>query len=76
MENLIILAVIALIVGLAVGYIRKEKKRGVKCIGCPNGCSCGLRYAVPGGNAESMLNGSPQPVNRAIHSERQEYKNE
>ena len=83
MENLIILAVIALIVGLAVGYIRKEKKRGVKCIGCPNGCSCsgacggcGIRCAVPGGNAENLLNGSQQPVNRAIHSERQEYKNE
>ena len=40
MENLIILAVIAIIIGLAVGYIHKEKKRGVKCISCPNGCSC------------------------------------
>lgn len=40
MENLIILAVIAIIIGLAVGYIHKAKKRGVKCIGCPNGCSC------------------------------------
>ena len=40
MENLIILAVVALIVGLAGSYIHKERKRGVKCIGCPEGCSC------------------------------------
>ena len=39
MENLIILAVIAIILGLAVGYIHKEKKRGARCIGCPSGCS-------------------------------------
>ncbi len=50
MENLIVLAVIALILGMAGGYIRKAKKQGVKCIGCPDaktcsgncsGCSCG-----------------------------------
>lgn len=38
--NILILAIIALILGLAIGYIRKEKKRGVKCVGCPaGGCS-------------------------------------
>ena len=40
MENILIIAIVAVIIGLAVSYIRKEKKRGVKCIGCPNGCSC------------------------------------
>ena len=40
MENILIIAVVALIVSLAAGYIRKEKKRGVRCIGCPDGCSC------------------------------------
>ena len=51
MENLIILAVVGVIVGLAAGYIYKEKKKGTRCIGCPNGkkcdgsCSgCGSRY--------------------------------
>ena len=38
MENFIIIAVVALIVGFAARYIHKEKKRGVKCIGCPEGC--------------------------------------
>lgn len=40
MVDLILIAVIGTIVGLAAMYIHKEKKRGVKCIGCPEGCSC------------------------------------
>lgn len=40
MENFIIIAVIALIIGFAVFYICKEKKRGVKCIGCSESCNC------------------------------------
>ena len=40
MENFIIIAVVALIVGAAARYIHLEKKRGVRCIGCPEGCSC------------------------------------
>ena len=44
MTDIVLLAVIALIVGGAGVYIYKAKKRGAKCIGCPNGgkgCSCG-----------------------------------
>lgn len=41
MEDLIVIAVILLIVVSAGVYIWKAKKRGVKCIGCPEGCSCG-----------------------------------
>lgn len=43
----IALAVIALIVGAAVFYIVRAKKRGAKCVGCPyskqcaDKCSCG-----------------------------------
>lgn len=40
MINFIILAVIALILGSAVYYIRKAKKRGVNCIGCPDSGTC------------------------------------
>lgn len=40
MENIIIIAVLAVIVGLAAGYVYKAKKSGRKCIGCPDGCSC------------------------------------
>jgi len=38
-KDVIIIALIALIIGLAVIYIYKAKKSGKKCIGCPDGCS-------------------------------------
>lgn len=40
MENIIIIAVLAIILGGAVAYIIKAKKSGKKCIGCPSGGSC------------------------------------
>ena len=40
--DILILAVVAVIIGLAIRYIRKAKKSGKKCTGCPDGgCSCG-----------------------------------
>ena len=39
-EEIIAIAIIALIIGGAVFYIVKAKKSGRKCIGCPDGCSC------------------------------------
>ena len=40
MINYILIAVVAAIVGLAVWYIRKEKRRGIQCVGCPDAPSC------------------------------------
>ena len=40
MENIIAFAVIVILVGFAVGYMIREKKNGVKCIGCPDGHKC------------------------------------
>ncbi len=40
MANIIALAVIFLVIGGAVAYIIREKKRGKKCIGCPYCSSC------------------------------------
>lgn len=40
MEDFIIIAVLAIIIGLAVFYVYKAKKNGKKCIGCPSECSC------------------------------------
>ena len=37
----LVVFVIAIIIGGAVLYIRKAKKSGKKCIGCPHGGSCG-----------------------------------
>ena len=36
----VVIAVIALILGSAIFYIRKAKKSGKKCIGCPDGGAC------------------------------------
>ena len=49
MINVVLVLIIIAIVGGALAYIRKEKKRGVRCVGCPdagacsgscNGCGC------------------------------------
>ncbi len=38
--TIIVIAVIVAILGSAIFYIVRAKKRGVKCIGCPAGSSC------------------------------------
>ena len=40
MENLLLVFVIGTIVGAAAGYVRRAKKRGVKCVGCPDSGTC------------------------------------
>ncbi|MEE1101336.1 MAG: FeoB-associated Cys-rich membrane protein [Agathobacter sp.] len=40
MENLIIFGILVILVGVAVFYIRKEKKKGTRCIGCPSAGCC------------------------------------
>ena len=40
MVNIIIVLLITLAVGAAVGYIIKAKRSGKKCIGCPYSDSC------------------------------------
>ena len=40
MKNLIVIAILLIIIGVAVFYIYKEKKKGKRCIGCPAGGCC------------------------------------
>lgn len=40
MKNFIIIAIIVVILTSAVLYIQKQKKKGVRCIGCPDGTKC------------------------------------
>ena len=49
MENLIIIVIMVLIVGLAGGYVYKAKKSGKKCIGCPDSGSCSKNCGCCGG---------------------------
>lgn len=41
MENIIIVAILIIIIGLAAFYVYRAKKKGKKCIGCPDSGSCG-----------------------------------
>lgn len=47
MADLIVVIIILVIVGAAVFYIVREKKKGVKCIGCPASANCA--HAKKGG---------------------------
>ena len=38
--DIVIVAVVAVIVGLSIWYIYRSKKSGKKCIGCPDGGNC------------------------------------
>ena len=40
MADIIVVAILLVIVGAAIYYIRREKKRGVTCIGCPHAGTC------------------------------------
>lgn len=43
MTNFIIIAIVAVVVGLALGYIIRQKKQGAKCIGCAHSKTCGSK---------------------------------
>lgn len=40
MESLIVAGILAVLVGAAVLFIWKEKKKGRRCIGCPSAGCC------------------------------------
>lgn len=40
MIDILIIAILAVIVGGAALYIRKARKNGTKCIGCPQARNC------------------------------------
>lgn len=47
-----IIFIIVILVGIAVYYIRKEKKQG-KCIGCPHAKECAAKKAGQACNSKS-----------------------
>ena len=47
MENIIIVVILAAIVCGIVLYLRRAKKRGEKCIGCPYAKECGGHCSSP-----------------------------
>ena len=51
--DLLIVGIIAMILGAAALYIYKAKKKGVKCIGCPEGAKCSGCCAGCSGNCSN-----------------------
>lgn len=43
MVNIIIIALLLVLNGLAIAYIYRSKKKGKTCIGCPYSGSCGKK---------------------------------
>ena len=50
MIDILIIAMVAVILGLAVRYIWRARKKGIKCIGCPDGAMCSGNCAGCSGN--------------------------
>lgn len=48
MADFIIIAILVLLVGSALRYIRKSSKKGVKCVGCPYAASCSSQKSCSG----------------------------
>lgn len=46
----LIIGIIVVILGLALLYIHKAKKKGIKYIGCPDGAKCAGNCAGCSGN--------------------------
>jgi len=40
MIDFAIVVLVAAIIGVAAGYIVRSRKKGKKCIGCPDSCAC------------------------------------
>ena len=43
MKDILVIALVAVIVALAVWYVIRAKKKGIKCVGCPEGLKCGTK---------------------------------
>lgn len=43
MADIIVLSVVLICLSAALLYIRKEKKKGIRCIGCPAAGTCAAR---------------------------------
>ena len=48
--DLIVLLVLVVVVGLVSWYLYRAKKKGIKCIGCPDGVKCAGRCDGCSGN--------------------------
>jgi hypothetical protein len=57
--DFLIILIIAAILGFVIGYIRKAKKKGVRCIGCPDSGKCAGSCAGCSGNCSGCSHKKP-----------------
>jgi hypothetical protein len=50
--DFILIGILLVVVGLAVFYVVRAKKKGVKCIGCPNAGKCASCNGACGSSSE------------------------
>lgn len=58
MADLIVVAIVLAVIAASIAYIVKEKKKGVRCIGCPAVGTCGSHQHDAGSGCGGNCNGS------------------
>ena len=69
MIDIIVGGVLAVLVGAAIAYIIREKKKGVACIGCPAAGTCGAKKhpGSAGCSSCAALEESLDEIREAVH---------
>lgn len=70
MIDYIVGAVLGILIGAAIAYIIREKKRGVACIGCPAAGTCGAKKhpGSAGCSCGAALEESLDEIREAVRS--------
>ena len=68
MADIIVGIVLVILVGAAIAYIVREKKRGVVCIGCPSAGTCASKNHPGGAGCSSCagLEASLEEIREAV----------
>ena len=69
MIDYIVGAVLGILIGAAIAYIIREKKKGVACIGCPAAGTCGAKKhpGSAGCGSCAALEVSLDEIREAVH---------
>lgn len=69
MADFIVGALLLILVGAAIAYIAKERKKGVKCIGCPDGATCASKNKAGGCGCNIDLQEAEAQIRQALRDE-------
>lgn len=69
MTDFIVGALLLVLVGAAIAYIVKERKKGVKCIGCPDGATCASKNKASGCSCSIDLQEAEAEIRQALRDE-------